>query len=466
MTRLSAQVLAARGLPADVALPGYDRTAKAVGIVHFGLGAFTRAHQAWYTDRAMAAAGGDWMIVGVSLRSPEVGAQLNPQDGLYTLAERSGQGTRRQVIGSVREVLLATTERAAVVAQLAAPGTHVVTFTVTEKGYCRAADGSLDLALAGQGFYPLLAEALAQRRAAGGGGLTLLSCDNLADNGHQLRRLLGDYLAAHDPDLWPWVERHCTFPCAMVDRIVPATTPDDRAGAADALGLADAGLVVTEPFSQWVIEDAFAGPRPAWDAVGAEIVASVAPYETAKLRMLNGAHSALAYCGLLAGHSFVHEAVADPFLRPLVEGLMREEAAPTIAAAPGQDLDAYADALLARFANPALNHRLIQIAMDGSQKIPQRWLATLAANQRAGRSCPAIITALAAWLRHLRGDNVARWGAVDDPRADELAAAWRAHGTAGIVGALFDPAGLMAGEWTPSADDHAMLAAALDPGEF
>ncbi|MDE2618922.1 MAG: mannitol dehydrogenase family protein [Sphingomonadales bacterium] len=463
--RLSRHVLSAQCLPDDVALPGYERTEKQVGIVHFGLGAFTRAHQVWYTDRAMAAAGGDWLTIGVSLRSPTVGDQLNPQDGLYTLAERSGAGTRRQVIGAVREVLVATAERAAVVVHLAAPGTHVVTFTVTEKGYCRAADGSLHLALAGQGFYPLLAEALAQRQAAGSGGLTLLSCDNLADNGHQLRRLLREYIDVHDPDLWPWIERHCTFPCSMVDRIVPATTPEDRAAAATALGLEDAGLVVTEPFSQWVIEDAFAGPRPAWDAVGAEIVPSVAPYETAKLRMLNGAHSALAYCGLLAGHSYVHEAVGDPFLRPLVEGLMREEAAPTIAAAPGQDLGAYADALLARFANPALNHRLIQIAMDGSQKIPQRWLATLAANRRAGRSCPAIITALAAWLRHLRGDNAARWGRVDDPRADELAAAWRAHGAAGIVGALFGPAGLMAGEWTPSADDHAMLAEALGSGD-
>ena len=456
MTRLSANTL-----PPGIAQPGYDRTGKRVGIVHFGLGAFTRAHQAWYTDRAMTAAGGDWLTVGVSLRSPEVGEQLNPQDGLYTLAERSGEGTRRQVIGSVSDVLLATRQRASVVINLIAPSTHVVTFTVTEKGYCRAPDGSLDLALADQGFYPLLVDALAQRRAAGIAGLTLLSCDNLADNGHQLRRLLREFILARDPDLWPWTDRHCTFPCSMVDRIVPATTPEDRAEAAAELGLEDRGLVVTEPFSQWVIEDAFAGPRPAWDAVGAEIVTAVAPYETAKLRMLNGAHSALAYCGLLAGHSFVHEAIADPLLRPLVDGLMREEAAPTIAAAPGQDLAAYADALIERFANPALNHKLIQIAMDGSQKIPQRWLATLAANQVTGRTCPAILTALAAWLRHVRGDNAKRWGAVDDPRAAELARAWADHGAGGIVAVLFDPGGLLASNWIPSADDRAVLAEAL-----
>ncbi|WP_328806550.1 mannitol dehydrogenase family protein [Novosphingobium aerophilum] len=461
MTRQTVTRLSQQHLPAGIALPGYDRTAARVGIVHFGLGAFTRAHQAWYTDRAMAAAGGNWLTLGVSLRSPEVGAQLNPQDGLYTLAVRSGAGTERQVIGAVRKVLLATAEREAVVTALAHADTHVVTFTVTEKGYCRKADGSLDLTLADAGFYPLVAEALARRQATGAGGLTLLSCDNLADNGHQLRRLLLEYLGERRAMLIGWVERHCTFPCSMVDRIVPATTAEERAAAAAALGLEDHGLVVTEPFSQWVIEDAFAGPRPAWEQVGAEIVAEVAPYETAKLRMLNGAHSALAYCGLLAGHSFVHEAVGDPLLRPLVEGLMREEAAPTIAAAPGQDLDRYADALLERFANPALNHKLIQIAMDGSQKIPQRWLATLAANRQRGRACPAILTAVAAWLRHVRGDNAARWGSVDDPRAAELAAAWAAHGTAGIVAAVFGPDGLLASDWVPSADDSAMIGVAL-----
>ena len=457
MTRLSAA-----HLPEGVALPGYHRDGKQVGIVHFGLGAFTRAHQAWYTDRAMAVAGGDWLIAGVSLRSPEVGQQLNPQDGLYTLAERSGAGTALQVIGSVREVLLATSQRAGIAIHLVAPTTHVVTFTVTEKGYCRTASGKLDLDLAEQGFYPLLADALAQRRAAGIGGLTLLSCDNLADNGHQLHRLLGEYLAARDPGLWPWVEEHCTFPCSMVDRIVPATTAADRTAVAAMLGRRDDGVVLTEPFSQWVIEDAFAGPRPAWEQAGAQIVGNVAPYETAKLRMLNGAHSALAYCGLRAGYTYVHEAVADPMLNALVGGLMREEAAPTIAAAPGLDPGAYADALMARFANPALNHRLIQIAMDGSQKIPQRWLATLAAAQRIERRCPAILTALAAWLGHVRGDNARRWGAVDDPRAAELAAAWARHGADGIVSALFDSGGLIESEWVPAPEDRVMLGEALE----
>jgi len=440
--------------PANVALPAYDRATKRIGIVHFGLGAFTRAHQAWYTDSAMAVAGGDWMTVGVSLRAPDVAAQLNPQCGLYTLAVRSGGGTDHQIIGSVAEVIVAPEHPDRVVAILAAPDTALVTLTITEKGYCRAGDGSLDLDLAHSGsVYRYLAEGLAGRRAAGLAGLTLLSCDNLADNGRQFRALLAAYLAVHDAELGDWVALHCTFPCSMVDRIVPATTEADRAEVADVLGLRDEALVVTEPFSQWVIEDSFAGPRPAWDRVGAEIVVEVEPYETAKLRMLNGAHSALAYCGLLAGYAFVHEAVADAGLRGMISDLMRGEAAPTIAAAPGQDLDAYADALLERFANPKLNHKLIQIAMDGSQKIPQRWLATLAANQRAGRRCPAILTAISAWLRHIRGDNAARWGDVNDPRADELKRAWDVHGADGIVRALFGKAGLIDSEWSPDAED-------------
>lgn len=449
MTRLSNA-----SLPAAAALPAYDRAGKGIGIVHFGLGAFTRAHQAWYTDRAMESQGGDWMIAGISLRSPAAGEQLNPQDGLYTLAEKSGEGTSLRVIGSVAEVLLGTRQRASIAIRLIAPTTHIVTFTVTEKGYCRRADGGLDLDLAGQGFYPLLADAFAQRKAAGIGGLTLLSCDNLADNGHQLKRLMGEYLAAHHPDLVDWVAQNCTFPCSMVDRIVPATTAQDRAEVEALLASRDEGVVMTEPFSQWVIEDSFAGPRPAWETVGAQIVADVAPYETAKLRMLNGAHSALAYCGLAAGHTYVHQAVADPALRAMALRLMREEAAPTIAAPADMDLAAYAGALITRFDNPALNHRLIQIAMDGSQKIPQRWLATLAANQAQGRSCPAILSAIAAWIKHLRGAN----GPVDDPMAGALQEAVAGDDP---VNALFGPDGLLDSAWRPTDADRAQIVAEL-----
>jgi fructuronate reductase len=414
--RLSIQTVAA--LPKAVARPNYDRSAQKAGCVHFGIGAFHRAHQAVYNDDAMNKGERDWAIIGVSLRSPDVAEQMNPQDGLYTLAVRTGKETHYRLIGSVKKVLVASQDPDRVIEAIASPDTHILTFTITEKGYCRASDGSLDPALAHEGsVYSYLRAGLLARRTRGLGGLTLLSCDNLAANGAQLRKLLTAYLTLHDPDLSKWVSATCTFPSSMVDRIVPATTQADRDGAATTLGVADAALVGTEPFSQWIIEDEFAGPRPAWEKVGATIVSDVAPFEMAKLRLLNGAHSALAYIGLRAGHAFVHEAVGDRAIRPIIEQLMRVEAAATIETVQGQDLDAYSTALLARFDNKALNHRLSQIAMDGSQKIPQRWLETLAWHRQNGVACPAIEAGLAAWFHHIKGQN----GPVNDPRADELA---------------------------------------------
>ena len=438
--RLSAQT----PLPASVQAPGYDRAAQAAGIVHIGIGAFHRAHQAVYTDDAMGAGDRDWGIVGVSLRSGDVAAQLTPQDGLYSVSTRSAAGTGTRLIGAVQKVLVAADGPQAVIDAIAAPTTHIVSFTVTEKGYLRRADGSLDLAAAvgNPSLYRFLAAGLAARRAAGLGGLTLLSCDNLAGNGAVLRRLMREYLAAYHPDLSAWFDGECTCPATMIDRIVPATTDADRAAVEAALGARDEGAVVTEAFSQWVIEDDFAGPRPRWENVGAELVADVAPYETAKLRMLNGAHSALAYIGLGKGHDYVHQAIADADVRPVIERLMRAEAAPTIAAAPGQDLAAYADALLDRFANPALNHRLVQIAMDGSQKIPQRWLETLAWHQQRGARCSSLESAIAAWIAFLRSDHP-----IDDPLADKLR---EAAAGPDAMAKLFGEDGLIASEWRPA----------------
>ncbi len=427
----------------DIAVPGYDFAAQKSGIVHFGIGAFHRAHQAWYTDAAMNAGDRDWGIIGVSLRSADVANQMNPQDGLYSVSERDGDDVAIRVIGSVHGVLVASQEPQTVITAVTSPDTRIVSFTITEKGYCRAADGSLDKTLAARGFYPLLVEAFRQRRDAGRPGLTLLSCDNLANNGAQLQRLMSDHITAHAPDLLDWFVTECTCPSTMVDRIVPATTAEDREAAATTLGVTDEAAVVTEPFGQWVIEDKFAGPRPRWEVGGAQFTNDIAPYETAKLRMLNGTHSALAYLGLARDHVYVHQAVADPALRSLIETLMRDEAATSFTPAPGQDLAAYADALLARFANPALNHKLIQIAMDGSQKIPQRWLETLAFHQQTGRQCPAILAGLSAWLTHSSGAN----GPVDDPLAETIAALWRTGNRADAAAALFGPSGHFAASW-------------------
>ena len=434
------------------------------GIVHLGLGAFHRAHQAVYTDDALRAGERDWGIIGVSLRSPAVRDSLMPQDGLYTVTESDNDGVRIRLIGALRQALVVPEDPQAVIQALAARDTRLITLTLTEKGYHRRADQSLDLTatlvtqdLAGatHTLYGLLARALRLRRAQGLPGVTLLCCDNLADNGAQLARLLQEFLERIDPGLAAWTRRECRCPSSMVDRIVPATTEADRHWLADQLGMQDAAAVMTEPFRQWVIEDRFAQARPGWEHGGAQFVTQVAPYETAKLRMLNGAHSALAYIGLARGHERVDQAIADPALAALINRLMREEAASSFEPAPGQDLQAYADLLLARFANRARPHRLRQIATDGSQKIPQRWLQTLRSMQSRGQRCPALLQALGAWIAYLRGDR----GVVDDPEAPQLAALWREHGAQGMAAALFGAGGRFP-QWTASATDLADVTAA------
>ena len=452
MTRLSEAT--ATTLPDSVARPGYDRAAQRIGIVHIGLGAFHRAHQAVYTDDAMAAGDRDWAIAAASLRSAGVHDQMASQDGLYTVTERSSDGEAVRLIGAIQETTVAAQAPARLAALLAAPDTRVVTLTVTEKGYWRRPDGATDLAgivADGNSIYHYLAQAVVARRTSGRDPLTLVSCDNLPDNGRVLRAALAAFLGHQgqtaDRD---WFEREWRCPNTMVDRIVPAVTDADRDRVGAALGLRDEAAVITEPYRQWVIEDDFAGDRPSWEAGGAQFVADVAPYETAKLRMLNGAHSALAYLGLERGHIFVHQAVADPQIRPVVERLMRAEAATSFTAAEGQALEPYADALLARFANTTLEHRLSQIASDGSQKVGPRWLSSLAAH---GGDAPATLTALAAWLRFIRTGN----DASPDPRRAELAGLWADGDAASVVDALFGAQGSMAGLWRPTEAQRAAL---------
>ena len=440
--------------------PGYDWAAQAVGIVHLGLGAFHRAHQAIYTEAAMAAGDRDWRIAGVSLRSAGVRDMIVPQDGLYTVTERDAGGERTALVGAIRDVLVAPERPGAAAALIADPGVHVVTLTVTEKAYHRRPDGALDIRAveaSGGTIYHLLAHGLASRRVQGLSGLTLVSCDNLADNGGVLAHGLATWLDRTDPALRRWFETECACPATMVDRIVPAVNAADLDRVASAIGLRDDAAVITEPFRQWVIEDRFAGPRPRWDHGGAQLVADVAPYEAAKLRMLNGAHSALAYLGLQAGHDHVHQAIADPAIAATVERLIRDEAAASLDPTAGQDLPAYGDALLHRFRNPALPHRLAQIAADGSQKIPQRWLEPLALYAARGRPCPATLRALAAWLIHVRGDGAP----VVDPLRQVFAATWATAGRDGIVDAVFRDDGPFAGIWRPSEADKAILEAAL-----
>ncbi len=434
--RLSNATLA--NLPASVARPEYDRRAQPPGIVHIGPGAFHRAHQAAYVD-AILPHDPRWSISEVALNSTGVADALGPQDGLYTLAllDRS---TDYRVIGSIAELLTAQ-RRDAILSRIAAPTTRLVTTTVTEKGYHLDGTGALDLdhpaivrELTGAEPGTLsgwLVAGLAARRAAGGGAITLLSCDNLADNGHRFRRSVRDLAGARDPDLAAWIDDHVRFPCAMVDSITPATDDALRASVQAATGVEDAWPIQREAFTQWVIEDDFATDRPPFELAGVQFTRDVRGFENAKLRLLNGAHSTLAYVGLLLGHVMVRDAMRDPVLAGFAERLMRDDIAPSIVPPAEMDLSAYIDAVLGRFANPAIAHQLAQIAWDGSQKLPYRLLDTVRDARAAGRPVDRLALPIAAWFRFLElrrhsGETLV------DPRADALLA------RAGDAAALLD----------------------------
>lgn len=430
MTRLSAATL--DNLPADVARPAYDRATMTCGVVHLGIGAFHRGHQAVLFDDALNAGDPRWGIVAASLRSPQVRDQMAPQHGLYTLLVRDGVREQARIVGAVRDVIVAPQAPDRLIAAMASPDTHIVTLTVTEKGYKLdpatgaliqedpqlAADlASLDRPQTAPGF---IVAALAKRRAAGLSPFTAISCDNLPHNGARLRDAVIALAWRHDPGLADWIGAEGAFPQTMVDRIVPATTPDDIAALADRLGVEDQAMVKTEPFIQWVIEDRFCGPRPDFGA-GVQVTQSVARWEEAKLRLLNGAHSGIAYLGGLAGIAHVHEALELPDARRFVETLW-DEAETTLSPPPELDLAAYRVQLMARFDNPTLRHRTHQIAMDGSQKLPQRLFAPITARLEAGQGIDALSLAVAAWIRWQAGvDDIGQSHVVDDPLADVLA---------------------------------------------
>ena len=436
-------------LPSGFA-PAVEPRELTVGIVHLGLGAFHRAHQAVLTERAAAVAGDTrWGISGVSQRSATVRDQLAPQDGLYSVLERGAAAPTVQVIGSIREVLTAPEDPEAVVARIADPAVAVVTLTVTEKGYRAAGRGGLDLTdpeiqadLAGRPPRTVvgqLAAGLARRAETGAGPLTVLSCDNLVANGPFLCRLMEDYAAASSLNAPPDQQKGlrdqlkdlpeqlaaARFPASMVDRIVPATTAADRDEAARLLGVRDEAVVVAEPFIQWVIEDDFAAARPAWEQAGAVFTDDVPPWEQAKLRMLNATHSMLAYLGGLRGYETIAEAVRDDELAGVARELMTADVVPTLTPPAGLDLTAYGVSVLERFANPALKHRTAQVAMDGSVKLPVRLLGTVRDRLAANAEPRLAALAVAGWMVYVaRGvDAHGRALPLDDPQASKLKAA-------------------------------------------
>lgn len=409
MRRLSDASL--QDLPPGIRGPRYDRASLRRGIVHIGPGAFHRVHQAWYAQRWLEH-DRRWGIAAVSVRSASLRQALVGQDWLYTLAVLDEQSSF-EVIGSLCEVMVAAGSSDAAVRAIAGPDTRLVTMTVTEKGYCLDGDSRLDrrhpdivrdlarprAPCSAIGF---LVEGLRLRRAQGQGAVPVLSCDNLAGNGRLLAAAVRDYAAEIDADLAAWIESEVPFPCTMVDSITPATTPALEQRVAEALGLVDRWPVQRESFVQWVVEEHRALESPDWEGAGAVLTDDVSGYERAKLRLLNGAHSTLAYVGLLRGHETVEQAMRDPALRSFVEDLMREDVTPTLQPVRGLDLGSYIASVLRRFANPAIRHELAQIAWDGSKKLPVRLLGTIRDALTAGASVERPCVTLAAWMHFVR----------------------------------------------------------------
>ncbi|MGE0240613.1 MAG: mannitol dehydrogenase family protein [Parvibaculaceae bacterium] len=395
-------------LPSSVARPAYDRSSIQPGILHLGVGAFHRAHQAVYVDDCLAAGETGWGIVGVSLRNAAMRDTLSPQDGLYTVAARGSGGEALRVVGASHALLVAPESPQAVLAAMADPRIRIVTLTVTEKAYLRRSGGGIDadhpdivhdLANpdAPRTAHGFLVEALALRRKAGVPPFTVLSCDNLPANGATLRRLAIEFAASRDAGLARHVEDEVAFPSSMVDRIVPATTDEDRARIAVRLGLRDAWPVVTEPFSQWVVEDRFPAGRPDWERFGVTMTTDVGPFEEMKLRLLNGSHSAIAYLGLLSGHATVAQGFADAQIRRFIDGLW-SEAVPTLSGNADVDPVRYTAKLGERYANATLVHRTAQIANDGSQKLPQRIIAPALERLKQRQSARHLMLVVAAWI--------------------------------------------------------------------
>jgi fructuronate reductase len=376
--------------------PAYEVARLGVGVAHLGVGAFHRAHQAVFTEDAIEAAGGDWGIVGLSLRRSDAAAALNPQDGLYTLEIRAAQPALR-IIGALRRVITASDEPHAALAALVDPRIHVITLTVTEPGYALAPDGTLDFSHPDiahdlrrtdrpRSAVGWLVAGLAARRSAGVGPLSVLSCDNLRENGRRLEAAVRAFAEHCDPLLAAWIAGETTFPATMVDAITPASDGALAERVAAAIGLEDRAPVQREPFADWVIEDRFAGPHPDWRRAGARLVDDVARFEQLKLHVLNVAHSALAGLGPLRGHALVREAIADPTLAAFLDAMMTQEVAPALAPAlSAADVAAYWRTTRERFGQPAMDHRLDQIARDAPAKVRERIEPLILANVRAGR---------------------------------------------------------------------------------
>ena len=408
--------------------PVYDRSDITPGILHIGIGGFHRAHQAVYTDDILAGGDHRWGIIGASLRSTTMRNRLIPQNFLYTVCTKGADSNEYQVIGAVKDVLTISQHQHQLLDLIASPQIKVITLTITEKGYCLTPSGELDeqhpdiqhdLSNPGSPVSApgLLAVGLKQRMEQGSGPISIISCDNLSGNGRSTQKAVTAIASLYAGEHAHWIRDHVSFPDTMVDRIVPATSDADTLRCAQETGIEDSGLVICEPFSQWIIENSFAAARPEWESAGAQIVDDVAAYEQIKLRLLNTTHSALAYLGLLAGYEFIHETMEDPTLSGFSAYLLDKEISPLLQCPDGFDLESYKRTILQRFANPAIHYRTAQVANDGSHKLQQRIYPTIAEHSTTNTDCPGLILVVAAWLHCL---NTAKYASQFSDPAGEI----------------------------------------------
>ncbi|MWN31513.1 fructuronate reductase [Gilliamella sp. Pra-s54] len=416
--------------------PKYNRKEIVSRIVHLGFGAFHRAHQALFMDRLLNTGKTDWAICEVNIVGGEqLIEDIRKQDHLYTVLEKGATSESVFIIGSVKESLLAPIDGIeAILEKMANPVVEIVSLTVTEKGYCMLPGGTgLDLnneLIKADFINPtkpssapgVIVEALYRRMQRGLKSFTALSCDNIPENGLVLRKAILDLAKSRDPKLAQWIESNTTFPCTMVDRIVPAATPETLTDIQTVLGgVFDPCGIACEPFIQWVIEDNFVTGRPNWDEVGAEFVKDVVPYEEMKLRMLNGSHSFLAYLGYLAGYQHINDCMNDERYKKATYQLMMSQQAPTLHVPTHVDLQAYANKLIERFSNPSLKHKTWQIAMDGTQKLPQRMLDSIRWHIKNGSDFSLLALGVAGWMRYVGGvDDNNQPIDIRDPMSEQL----------------------------------------------
>jgi len=433
MTALNQANLGSLSIP----VPSYDRSQVTVGIVHFGVGGFHRAHQAMYIDQLMEQGKAlDWGICGVGVMPFDLKMKeaMQSQDCLYTLVEKASDGSwEPRIIGSIVQYLYAPDDPEAVIEKMADPATRIVSLTVTEGGYnFSPVTGEFDdtnpavKADLAPGAVPattfgLITEALVRRRSRGIEPFTVMSCDNIQGNGHVAQEVFTAFARLRDPELGDWVAGNVQFPNSMVDRITPVTTDEDRAQISERFAVDDAWPVVCEPFTQWALEDKFTAGRPPFEDVGVQVVPDVMPYELMKLRLLNASHQALCYFGYLAGYRLVHEVAQDPLFANFLLDYMNREATPTLAPVPGIDLDAYKHQLIERFSNAAVRDTVARLCARSSERIPTWLVPVIRENLAAGRDVRLSAAVVASWARYAEGvDEQGDPIKIDDQLADTV----------------------------------------------